>query len=229
MKERYEVLDHGYVAVIDQMGDDASIVAAARDSYDPTSPRVREDADLIDHLLKNGHTSPFEMVEFKFHVKCPIFVARQWVRHRTANINERSLRYSKAHEECYIPMVARGQASRKGQEMPAVAHDAIARGRFERAYAAAFSAYNKLLRDGVDRELARAVLPLATYTSFTWKIDAHNLMRFLTLRCDKHAQWEIRQYAMIMAEIFDARLPATANSWRKHAAPEYMRLPNCAE
>jgi thymidylate synthase (FAD) len=210
--EPLPVLDHGFVRVIDYMGDDAAIVQAARVSYGRGTRKLNEDRGLINYLMRHRHTTPFEMCEIKYHVKLPIFVARQWIRHRTANVNEYSARYSILDKEFYIPapehLAAQAITNRQGREAVIEGDSAqrildLLRRDAEHAYAG----YSELLnedasgapldpaRPGLARELARMNLSLNFYTQWYWKIDLHNLMHFLALRADPHAQYEIRAYA----------------------------------
>jgi thymidylate synthase (FAD) len=216
----------GFVRVIDYMGDDAAIVQAARVSYGSGTRRTRDDQGLINYLMRNAHTSPFEMCEIKLHVKLPIFVARQWIRHRTANVNEYSARYSILDNEFYIPAAehigVQSSANRQGRGdtlAPEQARrvQALLREDAERAYAH----YEELLnetpegapadpdRPGIARELARMNLSLNFYTQWYWKTDLHNLMHFLRLRIDPHAQWEIRAYGERINEILARWTPMT--------------------
>jgi len=211
------VLDHGFVRVVDYMGDDAAVVQAARVSYGRGTKKVSEDRGLINYLIRHRHTTPFEMCEIKYHVKLPIFVARQWIRHRTANVNEYSARYSILDNEFYIPrpehLAAQSQVNRQGR-------DAVLGGReAERVFdmlkkdsALVYEHYMEMLNEGDDgapldpersglaRELARMNLSLNFYTQWYWKCDLHNLMHFLSLRADAHAQYEIRAYADVMID-----------------------------
>lgn len=207
LDKEFQVLDHGFVRLVDHMGSDAAIVQAARVSYGEGTKKVSEDRALIRYLMRQGHTSPFEMVEFKFHVKLPIFVARQWIRHRTANVNEYSGRYSVMKQEFYLPEAkdVRFQSTvnkqgRAEEEVP----DELKQ-RFieflQKTHAASYEEYQRLIDEGLARELARIGLPLSLYTEWYWKIDLHNLFHFLRLRLDPHAQHEIRQYAKIMADM----------------------------
>jgi thymidylate synthase (FAD) len=220
------VLDHGFVRVIDYMGDDAAIVQAARVSYGRGTRKVSEDQGLINYLMRHRHTTPFEMCEIKYHVKLPIFVARQWIRHRTANVNEYSARYSILDNEFYVPapehLAAQAKTNRQGRGEvfdPATARRVLdlLRSDAERAYAG----YAELLnedgsgapsdptRPGLSRELARINLSLGFYTQWYWKTDLHNLMHFLSLRADPHAQYEIRAYAEAMLGTLERWLPIT--------------------
>ena len=195
------VLDRGFVRLVDYMGGDASIVQAARVSYGAGTKSVREDRNLINYLMRHRHTTPFEMVELKFHVKLPIFVARQWIRHRTANVNEQSLRYSVMPDEFYVPaeetigfQSKRNRQGRESEEVPPELRARVVtvlRDATERLY----PEYERLIEDGIARELARICLPVSAYTEWYWKIDLHNLFHFLSLRADPHAQYEIRAYA----------------------------------
>jgi len=220
------VLDHGFVRVIDYMGDDAAIVQAARVSYGKGTKKVNEDAGLINYLLRHRHTTPFEMCEIKFHIKLPIFVARQWIRHRTANVNEYSARYSILDREFYIPssdqLAAQSKSNRQGRG------DLVEGKEAERVFALlkndseqVYDHYIEMLNEnesgavineknkGLARELARMNLTLNYYTQWYWKVDLHNLMHFLSLRADAHAQYEIRVYADAMLDVLKRWLPIT--------------------
>ncbi len=209
------VLDHGFVRVIDYMGDDAAVVQAARVSYGRGTRKISEDEGLIRYLMRHWHSTPFEMCEIKYHVKLPIFVARQWIRHRTANVNEYSARYSIMDKEFYIPapehLAAQSADNRQGRgavlQGEAAAHVlALLRRDAEQSYAH----YEEMLDEsgpGLARELARMNLTLNTYTQWYWKTDLHNLFHFLRLRADAHAQYEIRVYAEAMLETVKAWVP----------------------
>ena len=220
------VLDHGFVRVIDYMGDDAAVVQAARVSYGRGTRRVSEDAGLIRYLMRHRHSTPFEMCEIKFHVKLPIFIARQWIRHRTANVNEYSARYSILDREFYLPapehLAAQSPSNRQGRGEVLEGAEAasvldLLRGDAMRTY----DHYATMLNEGVDgtpvdpgrkglaRELARMNLTLNTYTQWYWKTDLLNLLHFLSLRADSHAQYEIRAYAEAMLEMVKAWVPLT--------------------
>jgi thymidylate synthase (FAD) len=224
--QAFPVLDHGFVRVIDYMGDDGAIVQAARVSYGRGTRRVQDDAGLINYLMRHRHTTPFEMCEIKYHIKLPIFVARQWIRHRTANVNEYSARYSILDKEYYLPapehLAAQSHANRQGRDRVLSADEAervlaILKVDAERCY----DDYESLLNEsrdgrvldpahtGLARELARMNLTLNTYTQWYWKIDIHNLLHFLSLRADPHAQYEIRAYAEAMLETVRRWLPIT--------------------
>src|SRR5690242_9118139 len=222
--EAVPVLDHGFIRVIDYMGDDGAIVQAARVSYGRGTRRVSEDAGLIRYLMRHRHSTPFEMCEIKYHVKLPIFVARQWIRHRTANVNEYSARYSILDREFYLPapehLAAQSSVNRQGRgdvltgdEATHVLH--LLREDAARCYDHYAEMLNEdepgLVRDasrqGLARELARMNLTLNTYTQWYWKIDLHNLFHFLSLRADAHAQYEIRVYAEAMLRSVAAWVP----------------------
>ena len=209
------VLDCGFVRVVDYMGDDAAVVQAARVSYGRGTRRVSEDAGLIRYLMRHRHSTPFEMAEIKYHVKLPIFVARQWIRHRTASVNEVSARYSVLEREFYVPapehLAAQSETNRQGRGdvlQGEAAADVLAMLRDDSARA--HDHYEDMLgRHGLARELARMNLTLNTYTQWYWKSDLHNLLGFLSLRADAHAQWEIRAYAEAMLRTVQAWVPLT--------------------
>ncbi|WP_032112894.1 FAD-dependent thymidylate synthase [Candidatus Paracaedibacter symbiosus] len=228
--EPIPVLDHGFIRVVDYMGDDNAVVQAARVSYGKGTKKVSEDQGLINYLLRHRHSTPFEMCEIKLHIKLPIFIARQWIRHRTANVNEYSARYSIMDKEFYIPTPenlalqstvnhqGRGETidSQKAQRiLDLLKTDAL------RAY----DHYQELLNhdeegnvldpthEGIARELARMNLPVNYYTQWYWKIDLHNLMHFLSLRADSHAQYEIRVYAEAMLDILQKWVPMTYDAF----------------
>jgi len=227
------VLDHGFVRVVDYMGDDSAVVQAARVSYGRGTRKVREDAGLIRYLLRHRHTTPFEMCEIKYHVKLPIFVARQWIRHRTANVNEYSARYSVLDREFYVPepqhLAAQSQANRQGRGDVLEGDEATHVLDLLKADATrAFDHYEAMLnergdgtpidpeRSGLARELARMNLPLSTYTQWYWKTDLHNLMHFLSLRADAHAQYEIRAFAQAMLTTLERWVPLTWAAFRDY-------------
>src|SRR5882724_7321713 len=224
--EPLPVLDHGFVRVVDYMGDDGAIVQAARVSYGRGTRRVSEDRGLINYLMRHRHTTPFEMCEIKYHVKLPIFIARQWIRHRTANVNEYSARYSKLQDEFYLPapdqLGIQSSANRQGRGAVLEAEQAARVIELLREDAArCYQNYAWMLneddagepvdpdRAGLARELARINLTLATYTEWYWKTDLHNLMHFLRLRADAHAQYEIRVYAEAMLDTLRRWVPHT--------------------
>jgi thymidylate synthase (FAD) len=216
-------LDHGFVRLVDYMGDDSSIVQAARVSYGKGTKTVREDRFLIRYLMRHRHTTPFEMVEFKFHVKLPIFVARQWIRHRTANVNEYSGRYSEMKDEFYLPepeqLRPQSKTNRQGRSEEIIEAETAEKIRSEmkETQEMLFDKYSGLLETGLARELARINLPLSNYTEWYWKIDLHNLFHFLKLRIDPHAQYEIRVFAEKMGEIVKEIVPV---AWE--AFEDYM-------
>ncbi len=220
------VLDHGFVRVIDYMGDDAAVVQAARVSYGKGTRKLSDDAGLINYLLRHQHTTPFEMCEIKYHIKLPIFIARQWIRHRTANVNEYSARYSVLDREFYIPaedqLAAQSNTNRQGRGH--LLRGAEAQNVMELLRKDAQTTYNHYVemlnedengnvidesREGLARELARMNLTLNTYTQWYWKVDLHNLLHFLSLRADTHAQYEIRVYADAMLETVKRWCPIT--------------------
>jgi thymidylate synthase (FAD) len=204
------------------MGGDAAIVQAARVSYGGGTKTQREDAGLIRYLVKNRHTTPLEMVQFKFHVKLPIFVARQWIRHRMGTFNEVSARYSVLPAEFYIPEVehitTQDTKNRQGRGLEQVADAKYAREIFLRQSIDSYHEYELLLDLGVARELSRMVLPLNIYTEWYWKVDLHNLMGFLGLRLDPHAQWEMRQYAQALLELARPVAPVAFAAWEERNA-----------
>lgn len=206
----YPVLDHGFVRVIDYMGDDAAICQAARVSYGRGTKAVSNDEGLIRYLMRHWHSTPFEMCEVKFHVKLPVFVARQWIRHRTANVNEYSARYSILDREFYIPapdaLAAQSTVNNQGRGEVLTGAEAervleILKSDSARCY----DHYEEMLsqegKQGLARELARMNLPANVYTQWYWKVDLHNLFHFLRLRADTHAQYEIRVYAEQICEL----------------------------
>jgi thymidylate synthase (FAD) len=231
--EPLPVLDHGFVRVVDYMGDDGAIVQAARVSYGRGTRRVSEDAGLIRYLMRHRHTTPFEMCEIKYHVKLPIFVARQWIRHRTANVNEYSARYSVLDREFYVPapehLAAQSSVNRQGRGAVLQGQEAervldILRADAEQTYAH----YQEMLnvdddgaaadpgRQGLARELARMNLTLNVYTQWYWKTDLHNLFHFLSLRADPHAQYEIRAYADRMLETVRRWVPTASAAFEDY-------------
>ena len=205
-------LDKGFVRLVDSMGGDNAIVQAARVSYGKGTSKVSQDRGLIRYLMRHRHTTPFEMVEFKFHCKMPIFVARQWVRHRTANINEYSLRYSEARDEFYYPSLENIQlqsALNKQGRMGDVPDEIKKKAQdyFKEISKRSFEMYSELNEAGIARELARALLPVNLYTEWYWKNDLHNLLHFVGLRSDDHAQYEIRVFSDAMAQFIKDTSP----------------------
>jgi thymidylate synthase (FAD) len=227
------ILDHGFLGLIDFMGDDQAVVNAARVSYGAGTRRVSEDRGLIRYLMRHRHTTPFEMLEFKFHVSMPIFVARQWIRHRTAHVNEYSGRYSVIPDQFYRPTVEevrkQSAANRQGGEetfAPGGEETARTAEEFVRYLENAeslYDRYSKLTEAGVSRELARIGLPVSVYTQWYWKCDLHNILRFLSLRLDAHAQIEIRRYAAAMLAMLEPIVPVTIEAWRDYEM-EAVRL-----
>ena len=228
--EAIPVLDHGFIRVVDYMGDDTSIVQAARVSYGKGTKKVSTDSGLIKYLMRHWHSTPFEMCEIKYHVKLPIFIARQWIRHRTANVNEYSARYSILDKEFYLPspehLAAQSQANRqgrgdilKGEQAKKVLE--LLKGDAQQTY----NNYENMLNErydgsvinqsgvGLARELARMNLTLNTYTQWYWKTDLLNLMNFLRLRADRHAQYEIRAYADSMLDTLKKWVPITYDAF----------------
>ena len=224
--EAIPILDHGFVRVIDYMGDDTSIVQAARVSYGKGTKKVSTDSGLIKYLMRHWHSTPFEMCEIKYHIKLPIFIARQWIRHRTANVNEYSARYSILDKEFYLPaaehLAAQSQNNRQGRGDVLEGDQAkkvleLLKGDAEQTY----NNYETMLNErydgsvinedgvGLARELARMNLTLNTYTQWYWKTDLLNLMNFLRLRADSHAQYEIRAYADVMLDTVKKWVPIT--------------------
>jgi thymidylate synthase (FAD) len=207
LDEQFPVLDKGFVRLVDYMGGDQRIVQSARVSYGAGTKSFRKDRGLIRYLLRNEHTSPFEQVELTFHTKMPIFVARQWVRHRTANLNEISGRYSVLKDEFYLPdpqyIAVQSTDNKQGRSLEPVPNEVqqLVTETLEGGQREAYRAYESLLDQGIARELARINLPVSLYTEWYWKIDLHNLFRFLALRMDDHAQYEIREYARTMFEL----------------------------
>lgn len=225
MTDRVDVLDHGFVRLVDHMGSDLSVVRAARVSYD-AAWRAGEDQGsdekLIRYLWKNRHTTPFEAVTFTFEVHAPIFVFRQWHRHRTWSFNELSARYRELPEVFYVPkpehVGVQSKDNKQGRTLGEVTGayqtgDMLIPSMIDYSCRAAFEAYRTLLERGVPRELARSVLPVATYSHMFATVDLLNLLKFLTLRCDAHAQYEIRVYADAMRELAKPLVPVTMAAW----------------
>lgn len=220
---QHQVLDHGFIRVVDYMGDDAAVVQAARVSYGEGTKTVSGDRGLIRYLMRHRHTSPFEMCEIKVHVKLPLFVARQWIRHRTANVNEVSGRYSILSKEFYIPapadISAQSTNNKQGREqtpLDAVEAEKV-RQVLQAACDSAYSSYEELLEDhSLARELARMVLPTNVYTEWYWKVDLHNLLHFLKLRLHPHAQREFRNYADTLFQIVAKWVPLCAEAFQDY-------------
>ncbi len=218
----FPVLDHGFISLVDYMGNDSSIVQAARVSYGKGTKTKSDDKGLINYLMRHRHTTPFEMVEFKFHVGMPIFVARQWIRHRTASVNEMSGRYSIMPMLFYTPpdegVRQQSEKNRQGRSEAGVDSEQLGRYNASRQAVrqAAVTHYQDQCEGNIARELARIDLPLSTYTYWYWKMDLHNLFHFLSLRCDKHAQLEIREYADVIASIVEHIVPLAFDAWKTY-------------
>lgn len=233
-RRQFKVLDHGFVALVDAMPRlipegqtaDQAIVQAARVSYGQGTKKISEDKGLIRYLLRHRHTTPFEMVEFKFHIAMPIFIARQWIRHRTANVNEYSGRYSVMPDRFYRPtieQVRKQSASNRqggGERFETGSEEQVTAEAFVQFLAeseALYAKYRDLVDKGVSREMARIGLPVSLYTEWYWKIDLHNLLHFLSLRMDSHAQEEIQAFATAMHDLVAPIVPVTMEAWRDYA------------
>lgn len=231
----FEVLDHGFVRVVDYMGNDSSVVQAARVSYGSGTKKVNADKGLINYLMSHRHTTPFEMCEIKFHIKLPIFVARQWIRHRTASVNEYSARYSIMEDEFYIPkaanLAAQSKQNHQGRDESGSLSPLEQKRVLEILKKDSANCYDHYLeminqdkngnpidpkKDGLARELARMNLPINCYTQWYWKVDLHNLLNFLFLRADSHAQYEIREYAKVMLDLTEKWVPISYEAFAKH-------------
>lgn len=224
LDKEFTVLDKGFVRLIDYYGSDERIVQAARVSYGNGTKTVSQDAALIDYLLRHEHTSPFEQVVFTFHLKMPIFVARQWVRHRMGRMNEVSGRYSIMKDDFYVPaadcIAKQAKNNKQGREdEPLLEEDALrVQERVRAGQKSAYKEYTSLVEDGIARELSRINLPLSLYTEFYWQMDLHNLFHFLKLRLDSHAQYEIREYAKIILTLVKKVCPLAAASFENDIA-----------
>ncbi len=231
----FEVLDHGFVRVVDYMGNDSSVVQAARVSYGAGTKKVNADKALINYLIAHRHTTPLEMCEIKFHIKLPIFVARQWIRHRTASVNEYSARYSIVEDEFYIPnaanLSAQSKINHQGRDESTTLNAAESKKVLQILKEDSLKSYDHYLeminqdadgnitdsnKEGLARELARMNLPLSCYTQWYWKIDLHNLLHFLHLRADSHAQYEIRVYAEVMLDMVKKWVPHCFDAFIKN-------------
>ncbi|MDR1210629.1 MAG: FAD-dependent thymidylate synthase [Spirochaetaceae bacterium] len=222
LDREFPVLDKGFVRLVDYLGGDDRVVQSARVSYGEGTKSYREDAGLIDYLLRNQHTSPFEQVILTFHVKLPVFVARQWIRHRTARLNEISGRYSVMKDDFYVPhpddVALQSDDNKQGRSpeaLPAGAAQAV-REALQEGQKASYGVYSALIEKGIARELARINLPLSLYTEWYWQIDLHNLFHFLSLRLDPHAQKEIRLYAGVLFELARKVAPRCCESFERH-------------
>ncbi len=214
----FPVLDHGFVSLVDYMGSDEDVERAARVSYGFGTRKVSQTRGLVRYLRRHRHTTPSEMVEFKFHCAMPMFVARQWIRHRTASVNELSARYSLMPLLFYTPQqeqfALQSRSNQQGREAgasPEVYREAVERWKSLRS--AAGETYGWLLEEDVAREIARIDLPVSTYTQWYWKIDLHNLLHFLSLRVDPRAQWEIQQFARVIAAMVKRVAPLSYEAW----------------
>ncbi len=222
LDQEIKVLDHGFIRLIDYMGSDDRIVQTARVSYGAGTKTLREDAGLIDYLLRHEHTSPFEHVVFEFHCKMPIFVARQWIRHRTARLNEISGRYSVMKAEFYVPPRDKisfqsldNKQGRNPEDVPPELQNKVIE-LLKQDQENIYGNYEEMIDDNIARELARINLPLSTYTEWYWQMDLKNMFHFLRLRMDSHAQWEIQQYGRAMAEVVKAVCPLAYASFERH-------------
>jgi len=229
-----DLLDHGFIRLVDKMGDDSSVVQAARVSYGKGTKTVNQDKGLINYLMRNDHSSPFEMVEFKFHVKMPIFVARQWIRHRTASVNEYSGRYSIIEDDFYIPSIeqiaAQSTKNHQGRsDVPLSEEEALEIQKIltdesdsaydDYLYLMNENTFGKKIddkRQGLARELARTILPINVYTQWYWKANLRNIFNFIRLRNDSHAQYEIRVYAQAMFDIVKEICPYSVEAFEKY-------------
>jgi thymidylate synthase (FAD) len=222
LDKKFKVLNRGFVRLVDYLGSDERIVQAARVSYGKGTKTYREDRGLINYLLRNEHTSPFEQVILTFHIKLPIFVARQWIRHRTARVNEISGRYSVMRNECYLPqprdIALQSEDNKQGRSVEKVSADLQKKvlGLLADDQAALYKSYEAMLGENIARELARVNLPLSLYTEWYWQIDLHNLFRFLSLRLDPHAQKEIRDYAAVLFTITQKVCPLATEAFDEH-------------
>jgi thymidylate synthase (FAD) len=222
LDKEFQVLDKGFVRLVDYMGSDQRIVQAARVSYGEGTKSFRQDKGLINYLLRNDHTSPFEQVVLTFHVKMPIFVARQWIRHRTARLNEISGRYSVMKDEFYCPdpehIALQSDDNKQGRQQEAVSSEIAAsvQQSLKQGQERVYAEYENLLNQDIARELARINLPLSMYTEMYWQMDLHNLFHFLRLRVDAHAQYEIRAFAQTILDIAEKVCPVAVEAFRDH-------------
>lgn len=215
-----KVLNHGFIRIVDMMGDDLTVVKSARVSVGQETKGEVQDKKLISFLLTNGHETPFEHAVFQFHVKCPLFVARQWMRHRSGSFNEISGRYVQVSEEFYIPTDFRTQ-TRKNYEytnLPPEKSNELAV-KYQNYIKWSYNFYTKLLAEGVAKEQARIILPQGMFTEFYWTVNARNLMHFIKLRADVHAQFEMREYANILLDMMGDKLPWTTEAFMQKEFP----------
>lgn len=221
LDKEFAVLDKGFVRLVDYLGSDSRIVQSARVSYGEGTKTYRQDKGLINYLMRNDHTSPFEQVNFTFHIKMPIFVARQWIRHRTAKVNEISGRYSIMADEAYVPALKdinkQSEDNKQGRSDEALDIELQKQVAtiIEEDQKRAFETYHKLLDLGIAREIARINLPLSLYTEWYWHMDLHNLFHFLRLRLDSHAQYEIRVYAQVILDIIKKVCPLACEAFEE--------------
>ncbi len=222
LDKSFPVLDKGFVRLVDYYGSDQRIVQSARVSYGEGTKSVSQDGALIDYLLRHQHTSPFEQVVFTFHLKMPIFVARQWVRHRMGRMNEVSGRYSIMKDEFYVPaddcIAKQSSDNKQGRDSEPLPKDEAekVRASFEKGQQDAYQTYSSMVEEGIAREISRINLPLALYTEFYWQMDLHNLFHFLKLRLDSHAQYEIREYAKVLLEMCRKVCPMATASFENN-------------
>jgi thymidylate synthase (FAD) len=228
---KFPLLDHGFIRVIDYMGSDSAVVQAARVSYGSGTKKLNEDRGLIRYLMRHYHTTPFEMCEIKFHIKAPIFVARQWLRHRTANVNEYSARYSLVEEEFYVPeekwigtqSSVNKQCRDQNEENEEMKNLQLkVKKIIKETSESQYDSYEEMLEKNIAREIARMSLTLNYYTEFYWKIDVHNLMHFIRLRADPHAQYEIRVYAEKMLEILGLWMPISHEAFLNYQKNSFI-------
>ena len=222
-------LDKGFVRLVDYMGDDNAIVQAARVSYGAGTKSINDDTALIRYLLRNKHTTPFEMCEIKLHIKAPIFIARQWLRHRTANVNEYSARYSIMEHDYYLPepsqLCHQSKSNKQGRsEVIAEPLNSEIQGQIKEISEKAFEVYDNFLSEDINlaKEISRTILPVNVYTQFYWKIDLHNLLHFLKLRVDAHAQYEIRVFAQAILDLVKEWVPITYQAFMDYAINSHL-------
>jgi len=216
-EELHKILDNGFVRLVDFIGGDLRAVQSARVSFKGESKGEERDKKLLEYLLANEHFTPFEHSVFQFHIKCPIFVARQWMRHRWGSYNEISSRYTEVKDEFYMPEKFRIQdkSNRQGSIESGNLNQEFLLSEYKKAIKNSYQTYEKLLKEGVAKEMARMVLPVSQYTEFYWTINARSLLNFLKLRMDSHAQKEIREYANSIAKIFEEKMPWTWEAFNK--------------
>ncbi|MEO0255166.1 MAG: FAD-dependent thymidylate synthase [candidate division WOR-3 bacterium] len=224
----FKVLDKGFLRLVEFMGGDNSVVQSARVSYGSGLKGEEKDKKLLFYLMENEHMTPFEHSVFKFHVKCPIFVARQWFRHRWGSYNEISGRYTEYKDEYYLPEKLRVQSKKDKQmsEFGDIEEEKELLKKMQDIFEKSFEVYRELLERGVAREIARIVCPLSTYTQFYWTVNARSLMNFLRLRLDIHAQYEIREYAKCILEIFKEKMPWTYEAFLKYCVKNKENYPD---